>query len=555
MVTVAVVGLCIHLWFVYNAKGILKDSVSAKSGGKLKLELSKLDFDFIDNRLEIREAMLTSTDSISQPVTYHVAFHGLTLQVSSFLPLLLQNRLLLDSIQLDHPDIVVMQWRRDTNSRWAKDELSIPKEMGRLYNSMLDALEGFGIRRIVINNAKLSLLNKMSPGEEPVVISNIFFDLLRSPEQVEERDAFVQDKQSVELRTTGQDIAMPGGSHRLSFKKFHLELFSKRIQLDSCTITAKATANSKSSYKIFFSKLMLVGVDFNAMYRHNLIRADSVYCENPLFNINLNPTDAVTKRNRPDPQKIIRELSGDLDLAFVGVKDAGIHIEITGDKARSLFNSNKDDFEMRGLRINADSSQPVSVDRFDMLVRDYRLYNEDSSVAYGFDSVRFINNKIVLNNFSVVTTATGTNVNHNKRDFKIRYFALTGLDWYQLIFEQNLEAQEAVLYKPVIFFEKRKASSSQRKGNIFNSLQDLDRLMTLNKVDIIDGQMTLDFGGETSVSLDNVDLSVYSNRVLQSTNREGLRRAIDLLSFSNGIIKIKDIEFGLENVRDTVNNL
>ena len=133
------------------------------------------------------------------------------------------------------------------------------------------------------------------------------------------------------------------------------------------------------------------------MYTQNLIRADSVYCENPLFDIDLNPSDAVSKKKeRPDPEKIVRDLTGDLDLAFVGVKNAGIHINVIGAKTRTLFNSNQDDFEMRGLRINADSSKPVTVARFDMLVRDYRLFNEDSSAAYTFDSVHFINNKITF---------------------------------------------------------------------------------------------------------------------------------------------------------------
>ena len=152
---------------------------------------------------------------------------------------------------------------------------------------MLDVLEGFGIERIIINNAKLSLVNKFKPGAEPVVISNIYFDLIRTARGVRKRDEFVQDEQSVELTTSNQNINLPGGRHQLQFKKFRLELFDKRIELDSCTITARATDSSKSSYKIFFKSLLLIGVDFNAMYTHNLIRADSVYCENPLFNIDL----------------------------------------------------------------------------------------------------------------------------------------------------------------------------------------------------------------------------------------------------------------------------
>ena len=247
-----VIILGLHIWFVNNARGILKQIVTEKSHGKLKLELSQISFNFLEKKLKFREADLISTDSTSQPTTYHIKFRKLTLRINSFWPLLLEKKLLLDSIKLHDPEVEVMQWRKDTSSKVVGDELSITQEMGKLYNSMLDVLDGFGIRRIIINNAKLSLLNKMKPGSEPVTISKINFSLLRTATDVEKRDEFVENEQSVELETTDQNIALPGGRHRLSFKTFHLELFRKRIQLDSCTLTAIATDSSKSSYNIFF---------------------------------------------------------------------------------------------------------------------------------------------------------------------------------------------------------------------------------------------------------------------------------------------------------------
>lgn len=558
VVVLTVLGL--HIWFVNNARTVLQQIVTTKSQGKIKLELSQLRFEFLSNKLQVREADLISTDTLTQSTTYHVKFRKLTLRIASFWPLLFKKQLLLDSIKLHDPEVEVFQWRKDTASKISKDELSISQEMGKLYSSMLDVLEGFGIRRIVINNAKLSLINKFNTASKPVTISNIYFDLVRTATNVSKRDEFVQNEQSVELITTDQDIAMPGGRHRLSFKNFHLELFQKRIQLDSCTVTALATDSTKSSYKIFFKKLLLIGVDFNAMYTNNLIRADSVYCENPLFDIDLNPSDAVSNKNgnskkkeRPDPEKIIRELTGDLDLAFVGVKDAGIHINITGKKSRSFFNSNKDDFEMRGLRINSDSSKPVSVQRFDMLVRDYRLYNEDSSAAYSFDSVHFVNNKIALNNFSIVISSKNTE--HNKKDFKIPYFELTGLDWYQLIFEENLKAQEASLYNPIINYTKTHASVQRKKINLFAAFQGLDTLLALNKINIINGKIDMKMGAATSLNFQNANIKLYSDRLLQSKNKEGLRKAVDELSFSRGVVKLKNLTAWMENARYTNKNL
>lgn len=552
VVVLAVIGL--QVWFVHNAKGILKDIVTARSHGKVKLEMSQLTFNFFTNKLQVRQADLVSVDSLTSPTTYRIQFRRLTLRVASFWPLLLKKQMTLDSIKLLDPRIEVTQWRKDTASQAARDDLSIPRQMGTLYNSMLDVLETFGIRRIQINNASVSLVNKITPGTPPVTISGIYFNLVRTPELAARRDEFIQDKQTLDLRTEHQNIALPGGRHRLSFKKFNLELFRKRIQLDSCTVTAVATDSSKSSYSIFFKKLMLVGVDFGAMYRYNLIRADSVYCENPLFDINLvagAPGEA--KAGRPDPEKIVQELTGDLDLAFVGVKDAGIHINIAGRKNRTLFNSNKDDFEMRGLRISADSSVPVMVQRFDMLVQDYRLYNEDSSAAYSFDSVRFENRKITLSNFAVATE-TSRQMVHNYRDFKIPYFVLTGLDWYTLIFEQSLKAEEALLFNPDIRYVKTKVAP-RRRANFFTTLQSIDRLMTLDKVAVVNGRISLELGPSTSINLQNVDLSLLSNRLLQSTNDVGLRRAVQQLSFSGGVVHFKDITAHFQNAKYTGRNL
>ena len=533
----ALVVLALHIWFVNNARRVIIETVAARSHGKLSLELSQLSFHFLSSQLQVKQAKLVSTDTTSQAVSYNITFDKLSIKVGSFWPLLFNREIAIDSVEVLNPIINITQWRKDSTRISGQEDISIPRQMGKIYNSMLDGLEAFGIQRIHISNAQVRLLNKLKPDEDPVVISNIHFNLVNTSNAAK-RDAFIENKQTVDLTTTHQNIALPGGRHRLSFRGFNLNLFNRRMELDSCTVTAIAKDSMKSSYSIFFDKLLLVGVDFNAMYKHNLIKADSVYCENPLFDININTNIARSpKKERPDPNKIIQELTGDLDLAFVGVKQAGIHINITGKKERSLFNSNKDDFEMRGLKIYADSARPVVIDRFDMLVRDYHLYNEDSSAAYTFDSIHFLNNKITLNNFSVTTTSS-PDKNRSERDFKIPLFELTGLDWYQLIFEETLEAREAVLYSPVIKYRNMKSSRGKvKKTSIFKSMQLLDNVMTLDRISIVNGQLDMQLGATTSLKIKDANISL--NHITEDF--AGLREAVSRLSFSNAVIKIKDI--------------
>ena len=168
----------------------------------------------------------------------------------------------------------------------------------------------------------------------------------------------------------------------------------------------------------------------------------------------------------PDLEKIIKEFSGNLDLGFVGVKNADIHVNITGKKGRSNINSGKGNFQIKNLRINPDSSKLISIKSFDMLIKGYLLYNADSSCIYSFDSIRFANDKLLLNNFSV-HTSSGINKIRNYRDYSMPYFELLGLDWPELIFKQNLKATEAILHDPTINFIKTKKGNILKKVNNF----------------------------------------------------------------------------------------
>jgi hypothetical protein len=551
-VVLVIIGFSLHIWFVHNARNVLKNYISEQSGGKIRLELSELDLNIFTKKLVLHNVDLVSTDSVNQPITYHVKFNTLDLRVGSLWQLLINSQLKLDSIKLYDPEIQVMQWRKDTTKNTSREDLSIPQEMGKIYRSMIVALDDFGIRRIVIENAKFSLINKMRPESEPVTVSRIFLDLARPPGVGSD-----EMRQTLELRTFNQNIMLPGGRHRLAFKNFALKLFRERIEIDSCTVTAMPTDSLKSNYTIFFKKLSLTGVDFSAMSSQNVLRADSVYCEDPALDFNLYKTDAVKKKaGIPDADQIVRELTGNLDLAFVGVKNAGIHFDIyAANEKRSFYNSGQDNFEIRGIRINPDSAEAVSVASLDMTLRQYRLVNEDSTSSAGFDSLQLLNDKVILNNFFVVNKS-GPSMRHQV-DVKVPFFELTRLDWYALIFDQNLVANSAVLNNPSIDFAKGAAvrKRTRKRVNLFDALDNVGELVAIENLSVINGDVKMRLGAATSFDLEDLNFQIRSRRLLESENSQGIRGAVDNLSFSRGLLKLKDITAVLTNGRLTNNNL
>lgn len=543
----------VHLWFTHNARKVLTQYIAEQSKGNIQLSLSELDLNLFTKRLKINDAVLMSTDSVNSPITYNVSFSQLSLKVASIWELLINNELFLDSVKLYNPVIKVYQWRKDTTAVVSTDELSIPQELGKMYNSMNDALDAFAIRRIVIDNGEISLVDKIND-TEPSTVSNIFFDLARTPAGEGKKRIFNKEQQTIELKIGRQQIALPGGRHHISFKSFNLQLLRQAIILDSCTLTAKATDSVKSNYTIFFKKLHFTGVDFAALSTKDIIKADSVLCENPMFNFNLYSSDAVEKKSElPDPDKIIKELSGNLDLAYVEVKNAGINFEVHGKTKQSFYNSNKDNFQIKNFRINPDSATTVSIGSFDMTLRDYQLFNADSSSIYSFDSLHFFDNRVILNNFSMLSKP-GIKL-RNFIDVKVPYFELTKLDWYRLIFNQEMVAKEAILINPIINYSRRIATNTGKKLDLFDALLNLDSMVSLENIAITNGQVNMQFGAATSFGVQNIDLKIQSDKLLHSTNKEGLRNAVEKLSFSKGILRTKDLTAELKNARLTGENL
>ncbi|HZG00404.1 MAG TPA: hypothetical protein VEY71_05340, partial [Chitinophagales bacterium] len=167
---------------------------------------------------------------------------------------------------------------------------------------------------------------------------------------------------------------------------------------------------------------------------------------------------------------------------------------------------------------------------------------------YAFDSVHFHNSTIALSNFSVITTSHPLRP-RNERSFAIPHFALMGMDWYQLIFDQNLRAREAVLYHPDIKYTRKLPAAASSQVSMLSSLHTLDSLLTLDRITIVNGRVNVALGNGESFSFEDVSLLVNSNRVLAASGVTELRDAVQNLSFLGGRINYANTTTVLENVK------
>jgi hypothetical protein len=541
-----------YIWLVRNSKKLLIELVDEKSDGRLKLKLAEATFNFINSEVNIREASITSTNKDNAPISYQVSFRKIKLHTNSIWSLLVHRSLEIKEIKAYDPTIEVYN-NHINNAPDSINQLSIGTELGKIYNSIEEGIAALHTHSIYVINAKLILNNKAAPDKKPIVFSNIYFTLKKLNKYKNKFGQYFENN-NIDFSSSNQDIMLSDGFHKLLFKKLSINQ-ARSIILDSCTIIALPIHESGNNYSISFKKLALVGVDFNAWSKKNIIRADSVYCENPVSNISLNSASAdrgVVAKGLPDFENIIKTFAGNLDLGFVGVMNADIHLDIKRKKSSSAFHSGKVSFQIKNLRINPDSSKLISMKNFDMMVKGYQLYNADSTSIFSFDSVRFSNDKLLLNNFSVLTTS-GKNKIRNYRDYNVHYFELLGINWPELIFEQNLKATEAILYDPVINFKKERNVEISKNSMLFNSHHTFDDFMDIEKLKIINGTVNINWGVNNSLQLSGLNLGLLGKNITDYKHVR-LYDDVETLSFTDGLFKIGDINAQLQQVIFNANN-
>ena len=534
-----------YFWFVHNSKQILIDLVNERSQGRLKLQLAEATFNFTKNEVRIREAKIMSTRKNAAPILYDIGFRRIILHTNSIWSLLINRSLEIREIEVFDP--VIDAYNNAQNSSGRVNQLSIGAELGKIYNSIQDGIAALHTDAISVVNAKLILNNDTSSGRKPIVFSNIYFTLKKLDKFNDEPGKYFQNN-NLDFRSSNQDIVLSDGVHRLTFKELTIK-DARSIILDTCTIIALPTLASGNNYNISFKKLALIGVDFNALYRKGIIRADSVYCEYPNSRINLNSNvvdSNIASRGIPDIEKIIRSLSGNLDFGFIGVMNADIQLDIKGKKTLSNFHSGRVNFQINNLRINPDSSKLVSIGNFDMMVNGYRLYNADSTSVFSFDSIRFSNDKLLLNNFSVHTISGDTTI-RNYRNYNAPFFELLGIDWSELIFNQNLTATAAILHDPVINFRKNKKVEITKNSIFSNSHHSLGDFMDIDKLKIINGTVNIYWGTNNFLQLTGLALNALGDNITDYKH-VSLNRDIESLFFTNGSLQLGDINARLRNV-------
>ena len=538
-----------HFWFKAHAKQMLEDLVNSKSNGKLKLKIEKVHFNYFSRKIQLENAVFYNTDTLQGITAYRFSVEKIDLRIKAFLPLLLKKQILIDSLNLLRPHIEVTRLRPvEKPDKEIKSDVSIPEEMGKVYTSIQDGLQVLHVKRFQIDQGTFTLINKIDPGQLPLKISdiNFYIDNLQVNDKKLTGNEKIMFSENIVMRSNNQDILFPDGRHRLSFGHFRINIQKKLVEFDSCTIAATKSDSSSAAFKVFFDALLLTNIDFDTLYKSEVIKADSVYCLNPKFNLEVEVgKKKAGSKAPPKLESIIQQLTGDMLLKYLVVNNADFNIQTIKNGVPSSFIFSNNNFEMQGLAVNKDAKKPVTVKSFAMAIRNYENFIKDSSYSVKFDSVLFKDDKITLSNFIFNKLNNGKIEN----TFSMPQFNLVGLSWDDLVFENKLRADQALMFNPYIRYTAPVVRGrGQKSQNIFQSLGAVNDYMDLQQLDIIDGDLDLKLKPDLSLRLNNATLSVQSHSLLNSKKISGIKNSLKSIKFDNGVIHAGNSDIELTDI-------
>lgn len=497
--------------------------------------------------MELENAHFYSTDTATSNTAYDLVVQKVKLSVKGVLPFLIDKQLLIDSLSLIKPAITVTQLHSKQNSTdTSSAPLSIPQEMGKVYNSIQEALDVLDVRMFYMENAAFTLLNNTKPNEIPLHITNI--NLRLNNIFVSGRDSLASKKilfsDNLTVTTHKQNIHFPDGRHILSFKNFELDVQNKMVEFDDCTIEATESDDKKSTFAVFFEKLKLTNLNFDSLYHKEIIQADSVYCTRPTFKLDITLPGNKDSATAPQIDKLIQQLTGDIALKNVIIKDGSFDIRTERNGIPNTFTSEHNNFELKGLKILQHAPKPIAIEQFNMGIRNFENFLKDSTYSIQFDSILFYNNQINLNKFVYHELKNNKPLNTISMD----RFSLDGLSWDHLVLEQVIKAANVTLVNPVIQYTLL-PQKKYNNNSIYETLAGLGKQMQLQQLHVKNGQIEVILPDKSKLNLYGANFSILGEKLVQSTRVADIQEALQTVYFTRGVYKNGNTSIRLQDIR------
>jgi gluconolactonase len=453
-----VLGAILYFVVVYRFKDIVQIMVKRQSKGLYAFDASNVEFSLWKKNIVVRDGVLHCTDTLRRPTHYDLKVPRIYLSIESWTALILHRKMLVDSLNIDSPDLVA-----HAHSLQLEKAGGVSFHASQVFDVLKRVVVHLQVRAFTLENGLFRYSNTRTG--IPFVCDQINLSIRNfSPKDIRAEKEGEAEKgrqpdhlfssDDVDLSLGPQHWMMPDGNHDLRFTRLHFSGRNEVFELDSCTFHSAAVGNngdlSVSADKLFFNSRNL-----SAMYEREELLIDTLICIRPVLNLQI-----IDKKTQEDStvviNKSIRHLFTDFSFRYIDIRDGQLRLGHTAKNQETY--TQKTNLKIYNLRISPDSLHRVRTDSIAMNLRGIRFIAPDTLTQLSIGELTLDNQDLVLR-----TTVYGP-APRNRTDTTLTLASpLIRLQNYSLqdLLKRKLKAEGAVLYDPLItMVSKNKSTSS-----------------------------------------------------------------------------------------------
>ncbi len=541
--------LLLYFLAINRAEYNLQLLVESQSNGKLQFKVDKVKFNVFKLRFDFQKPELRTIDTVDAISGYHVKADRIIIDVNTLFSVFVGKQISIDSVVIQSPLIEVMKYQEGPDKK-----ISLPEEMDKVYQSLESILKLLNLNYLHIGNTKFVIYDRRHAGSSPIMLSNINLTVQNVSKDESSGKTRFLNADRILLEIYNEDIPFPDGFHGIKFKKLRMSTRSQTIVIDSCYIYAKARDAESSEFDILVDSLHISKFDFNLLAKENKIKFDSALCIHPDIRLKLHlkgngkmsQLSGNSFMNKDSLDQKIKTMLGNLDIAYISVRNANIHVETEKNNKNYVFNSENDNFSISHILVSDKKDVPIQLGNFEINVRNYLRYSPDSLYIGQFDRISVIDQKIKLVNLRI--NPSPKNTDPLRKEIKMQTFELDDIDWLALIYEHRIDAGHASLIKAdvrMVLPKAVKKEKDQSKTNPFIFLGQLQDKVQIDKFFLEDASMKFEIIDGPTFSMTNCYAGINVKELLGAEHEYRVINAFDTLWFNKAEFRNAGTTFSL----------
>ncbi|MEY4629610.1 MAG: hypothetical protein RLZZ595_1936 [Bacteroidota bacterium] len=522
--------------FQHFSKRVIEDLVAKQTKGKVSLTIGKVRLKlFPDEVLVLRDTKFEFLDEKGEKVQYDLSFKFLELQLHSLKSFLVDKELLVDYLLAESPAVGVHPASRKKDK--IKANYNVQVKIGNIYLALRKVVAALQVKRFGLRNGMLTL-HELEPNKKTIRFGGLNLSLkeLAMLEKTDENlPGLTLDR--LNLNTGSQDIEFPEGDYRIRYGKMEFDTENNAMSIDQLQVNSQSGDSSKNELDIQLQKLQLSNINFQTLYKENRFEVDSMICQNPVINMDLDLTKK--KNNTPYDglllEKKIAGLIGRIKMNYLGLLNSNITINAKGKTNNNSFNTNGNNFIALNVNIDSAKAIPIEIGKLQFAIKNFQETLKNGKYNIQFDSVLYDNMALSLLNFRMKPTKN--NRDKDKKYFNIPTFTLTGLDLYELILNKYLKANELTLSNASFInnYEQKKNTGTNPKS-IKSYLNDFSEQIDLEKIRINNGFVrNKSINSKKEIVIGGIQSEISVNEIFDLSTYEAMATSIEKMNFDSAI--------------------